>query len=337
MGEFRWTGFDYIGESGGWPRVLGNFGIIDLCNFPRTTTISIRASGPTNRWSTSSRTGPGRARKARTIPVWCYTNCDEAELFLNGKSLGTRAFDAKNDMHLEWLVPYQPGELKVVARKGGKVVATMSHRTAGAPVKLSISSDQTKLDPAQRDLAYVTIRVEDENGNFAPKAAKWVNIQIEGPGRLVGSGPVIRSATRPSRPTPSKPSTDSASPSSPPPPDPNRKSNPAAPASPVRSSSRSIAKAWNRWKLRLIRTGDGKIKPVPAETPEPAPQPAVPRKSARQRGRSRWTAERERVRIQADPGIGSVATLPGRTSDNGWFRSPVTTHRWSLFSNPQTP
>jgi hypothetical protein len=78
--------------------------------------------------------------------------------------------------------------LKVVARKDGKVAATMSHHTAGAPVKFSISSDQSALDPAKRDLSYVTIRVEDENGNFAPKAAKWVNIQIEGPGRLVGSG-----------------------------------------------------------------------------------------------------------------------------------------------------
>jgi beta-galactosidase len=188
MGEFRWTGFDYIGESGGWPRVLGNFGIIDLCNFPKDTWYFYQS-----RWTEKPMahilphwTWPGKEGTA--IPVWCYTNCDEAELFLNGTSLGTRTFDDRNDMHLEWLVPYQPGELKVVARKDGKVAATMSHHSAGAPARISVSADQSALDPAKRDLSYVTIRVEDANGHFAPKAATWVQIQIEGPGRLVGSG-----------------------------------------------------------------------------------------------------------------------------------------------------
>jgi len=188
MGEFRWTGFDYIGESGGWPRVLGNFGIIDLCNFPKDHYYFYQSQWTEKpmvhilpHWTWSGKEGT-------TIPVWCYTNCDEAELFLNGNSLGKRTYDAKNDMHLEWLVPYQPGELKVVARKDGKVAATMSHHTAGAPAKFSVTADQTALDPAKRDLSYVTIRMEDENGNFAPKASKWVHIQIEGPGRLVGSG-----------------------------------------------------------------------------------------------------------------------------------------------------
>ena len=91
-------------------------------------------------------------------------------------------------MHLEWLVPYQPGELKVVARKNGKEVATTSHHTAAAPARIAISADQSALDPANCDLSYVTLRVEDENGQFAPKAANWVSFQIEGPGRLVGSG-----------------------------------------------------------------------------------------------------------------------------------------------------
>jgi beta-galactosidase len=188
MGEFRWTGFDYIGESGGWPRTLGNFGIIDLCNFPKDHYYLYQS-----RWTQKPMvhilphwTWPGK--EGVSIPVWCYTNCDEAELFLNDKSLGTRKFDEKNDMHLEWLVPYQPGELKIVARKDGKLAATMSHRTAGTAARISISTDQSALDPAKRDLSYMTIRVEDENGVFNPTAEKWVNIQIEGPGRLVGTG-----------------------------------------------------------------------------------------------------------------------------------------------------
>jgi beta-galactosidase len=188
MGEFRWTGFDYIGESGGWPRVLGNFGIIDLCNFPKDHYYFYQS-----RWTTKPMvhllphwTWPGK--EGTTIPVWCYTNCDEVELFLNGESLGTRRFDQKNDMHLEWLVPYQPGELKVIAGKNGRVVFQTSVRTAGAPAKIAISADQPALDPAKRDLSYITIRVQDENGIFNPTADKWVNVQIEGPGRLVGSG-----------------------------------------------------------------------------------------------------------------------------------------------------
>jgi beta-galactosidase len=188
MGEFRWTGFDYIGESGGWPRVLGNFGIIDLCNFPKDTFYFYQS-----RWTEKPMAHilphwTWQGKESVPIPVWCYTNCDEAELFLNGTSLGTRRFDEKNDMHLEWLVPYQPGELKVVARRDGREAASMSHHTAGPAHAITLSTDQSTLAPESRDLAYLTVRVVDEHGNFAPKAAKWINLQIDGPGRLIGSG-----------------------------------------------------------------------------------------------------------------------------------------------------
>jgi beta-galactosidase len=187
-GEFRWTGFDYIGESGGWPRVLGNFGVIDLCNFPKDHFYFYQS-----RWTDKPMahllphwTWPGKEGVA--IPVWCYTNCEEAELFLDGESLGTRRFGESNPMHLEWLVPWRPGELKVVARNDGRVAAIASHRTAGAPARFVLEPDQSTLDPGRRDLSYVTIRVVDDNGIFNPRAAKWVQIQLEGPGRLVGSG-----------------------------------------------------------------------------------------------------------------------------------------------------
>jgi len=187
-GEFRWTGYDYLGESGGWPRVIGNFGIIDLCNFPKDTYYFYQSQWterpmvhllPHWNW-------PGK--EGTVIPVWCYTNCDDVELFLNGKSLGHRSFTQENDMHLEWLVPYEAGELKAVASKGGKVVATSITRTAGPPARVSISADQSKLAASRRDLSYVTVRIEDENGNFVPQAANWVSFEIEGPGRLVGVG-----------------------------------------------------------------------------------------------------------------------------------------------------
>lgn len=187
-GEFRWTGFDYIGESGGWPRVLGNFGIIDLCHFPKDTYYFYQSQ-----WTDEPMvhllphwTWPGK--EGTPIPVHCYTTGDEAELFLNGESLGTRTFGAENPYLLEWMVPYVPGELRVVARKDGEEIATRTLRTAGAPARIAVDADQTTLDPASRDLSYITVRVEDEDGNFAPKAARWISVRLDGPARVIGIG-----------------------------------------------------------------------------------------------------------------------------------------------------
>jgi beta-galactosidase len=254
--------------------VLGNFGIIDLCNFPKDHYYFYQS-----RWTDKPMvhllphwTWPGK--DGVEIPVWCYTNAEEAELFLNGESLGTRAFDAKNDQHLEWLVPYRPGEIKVVARKGGQVVATMSHKTAGAPAKLSISPDQTELDPGKRDLSYITIRVQDENGTLAPKAARWVNIQIDGPGRLIGSG-----AGDPLSHTPFQASTFKtfnglglaiiAATTGPEP-----EIKPGSTRQPGEIIIKVNSKGMESVETRLIRTGDGNIKPAPEKAPEPSPQPA---------------------------------------------------------------
>ena len=83
-------------------------------------------------------------------------------------------------------MPYTPGELKAVARKDGEVMATHVIQTAGTPEKFDFETDQTELNPRDRDLAYLTIRVEDAEGNFHPKAARWVSIQIKGPARILG-------------------------------------------------------------------------------------------------------------------------------------------------------
>ena len=187
-GEFRWTGFDYLGESGGWPRVIGNFGIIDICDFPKDSYYFYQS-----RWTTKPMvhllphwTWPGK--EGVTIPVWCYTNCDSVELFLNNKSLGTKSFAGNSDMRLEWLLPYAPGELKAVATKDGAAVITTTTRTAGPAARVTLAADQPKLDANNRDLSYVTIRIVDMDGNFAPTAAQWVTIDVQGPGRIVALG-----------------------------------------------------------------------------------------------------------------------------------------------------
>ena len=186
LGEFRWTGFDYIGESGGWPRVLGNFGIIDLCNFPKDTYYFYQSQW-TNKpmirilphWN-----WPGKNNTV--IPVHAYTTGDEAELFLNGKSLGTRTFSKENPYLLEWMVPFEPGELKAIARSRGEEIATTVIRSSGPPARLELETDQTRLDPLKRELAYLTLRIEDADGNFDPKGERWVSLNVKGPGRILG-------------------------------------------------------------------------------------------------------------------------------------------------------
>ncbi|MFK7911662.1 MAG: glycoside hydrolase family 2 TIM barrel-domain containing protein, partial [Akkermansiaceae bacterium] len=188
FGEFRWTGFDYIGESGGWPRVIGNFGIIDICNFPKDTYYFYQSQ-----WTKKPMvhmlphwTMPGK--EGTIVPVWCYTNCDSVALFLNGKSLGVRTYTKEMDMHMQWLVPYAPGELKAVAKKDGKVVATTTKRTAGPVANISLEADKTTFNLKGKDLSYITVRLEDKDGNFCPKADNWMAFSVKGPGRIIATG-----------------------------------------------------------------------------------------------------------------------------------------------------
>ena len=134
-GEFVWTGFDYIGEPNpyGWPARSSYFGLLDLAGFPKDRYYLYKSQwskAPLVHILPSSWTWPGF--EGKPIPVRVFTNADTTELFLNGRSLGvkTLATDAKQ-LHLEWSVPYAPGELKAVAKKNGQVVATDVEQTAG--------------------------------------------------------------------------------------------------------------------------------------------------------------------------------------------------------------
>ncbi len=156
IGDFMWTGIDYLGEAF-WPRKSDSFGVLDLCGFPKDGYYFYQSQWtekpmvhlfPHWNW-------PGREGQA--IPVLCYTNCSAVELFLNGKSFGEkriefprqgnsgswngydkpRVFPTTSDLHLEWDVPYEPGFLKVIGKKDGKVVCSEEIRTAGTPAALT--------------------------------------------------------------------------------------------------------------------------------------------------------------------------------------------------------
>lgn len=177
MGEYRWGSFDYLGEAE-WPQRCGNFGIIDICGFPKDHYYLYQSL-----WSDKPMvhmlphwTHPGKEGIA--IPVVVYTNCDEAELFLDGKSLGLKKYEGEQ---LVWYVPYQAGELKAVAYTAHEKVAEVVSRTAGQPAGLLASMDKKEIRANSKDIVHVEIDVVDVKGVLCPGAADLVTAEVSGP------------------------------------------------------------------------------------------------------------------------------------------------------------
>jgi beta-galactosidase len=119
------------------------------------------------------------------VDVWAYFNSDEVELFLNGKSLGTRR-KTGDDLHVFWRIPYQPGTLKAVSRKNGKIVLTEEVRTAEQPAKIILVPDRRTIKADGSDLSFVTVKIVDKNGTVVPQADNLVDFQLSGEGLLAG-------------------------------------------------------------------------------------------------------------------------------------------------------
>jgi beta-galactosidase len=201
LGEFVWTGFDYLGEptpyDESWPSHSSMFGMLDLAGLPKDRYYLYRA-----RWNATQPTlhllphwtWPGR--EGQTTPVFCYTNYPSAELFVNGQSLGRQTKSASDQpqtrYRLIWKdVKYTPGSIKVVAYDAqGKAVATEEVRTAGKPHHISLKADRINLAADGQDLAFVTARVEDANGNLCPDATNQLQFSVTGTGtfRAVANG-----------------------------------------------------------------------------------------------------------------------------------------------------
>ncbi|HEX8424811.1 beta-galactosidase GalB [Hymenobacter sp.] len=195
IGEFVWTGFDYLGEptpyDESWPSHSSYFGILDLAGLPKDRFYLYRA-----RWNTTAPTlhllphwtWPGR--EGETTPVFCYTSYPSAELFVNGKSMGrqTKSPSAtpQTRYRLMWNeVKYEPGTIKVVAYDAqGKQAATEEVRTAGKPDHIKLTADRTTLKANGQDLAFVTVRVEDAQGNLCPTATNQLQFAVSGAGKF---------------------------------------------------------------------------------------------------------------------------------------------------------
>jgi beta-galactosidase len=217
LGEFVWTGFDYIGEPtpffGGrnsaddWPARSSYFGMVDLAGFPKDRYYLYQSVWTTKPMVHVLPHWNWQGREGQNIPVMVYTNGEEAELFLNGKSLGRKnrfgepvelpaganvSADKKfvSKYRLLWQVPYQPGTLKAVSYLGGRQVAADEIRTAGAPARIELIADRSTIHARADDLAFVTVRIEDKDGNVCPAADNLVRFQVTGAGgiRAVDNG-----------------------------------------------------------------------------------------------------------------------------------------------------
>ncbi len=192
IGEFVWTGFDYLGEptpyDEKWPSRSSYFGMCDLAGIPKDRYYLYRS-----RWNTTDKTlhilphWNWEGREGQTTPVFVYTNYESAELFVNGKSMGIQKKNnttPQNRYRLMWMdVKYEPGTLKVVALdKDGKSVAEESIRTAGKPYQIKLETDRNDLDANGEDLAFVTVSVVDKDGNPCPTATNQLQFNVTGKG-----------------------------------------------------------------------------------------------------------------------------------------------------------
>jgi beta-galactosidase len=179
-GMYIWTGFDYLGEPTpySWPSRSSYFGVIDLAGFPKDVYYMYQSEW-TNK--TVLHIFPHWNWEAgKTVDVWAYyNNADEVELYLNGKSAGIKK-KTGDDLHVMWRLKYEPGTLKAVLRKNGKVVLTKVINTAGAPAKIELSADRSNIKADGKDLSFITVRILDKNGNVVPNADNLVKFKISG-------------------------------------------------------------------------------------------------------------------------------------------------------------
>ena len=185
-GQYIWTGFDYIGEPTpyGWPARSSYFGIIDLAGFPKDIYYMYQSE-----WTDKDvlHLFPHWNWKAgEPVDMWAYyNNADEVELFVNGKSQGTKR-KAEGEFHVAWRVAFEPGTVEIVAKKDGKIVRKQSIHTAGEPAKLRLTPDRTELAADGTDLSFITVEVLDKDGNLCPTADNLVHFEVEGPAFIAG-------------------------------------------------------------------------------------------------------------------------------------------------------
>ena len=224
LGEFIWTGFDYLGEptpfggkdnstngywNGDWPARSSYFGAVDLSGIPKDRFYLYQSQWTTKPMVHVLPHWNWEGMEGKEIPVFSYTNCDEVELFVNGKSYGKKIKgidktpipinfidweggryqgDFMSPYRLHWNVPYQAGELKVVGYIDGKKVTEKQIKTAGKSSKIELVADRNHIKSDGEDMVFVTVRVVDKEGNLCPNSDNLIEFEIEGEGDIVAVG-----------------------------------------------------------------------------------------------------------------------------------------------------
>ncbi|MBN2001162.1 DUF4982 domain-containing protein [candidate division KSB1 bacterium] len=205
IGDFMWTGIDYLGEAF-WPFKHAPAGAVDICGFPKDAYYFYQSQWCEKpvihlfpHWNWPDRLG-------QIIPVFCYTNCTEVELFVNEKSYGAKRIEfprqgnsgswmhydrpkiraTTGDLFLTWDVPYEPGIVKAVGKRDGKIVYTQKIRTTGKPAAIRLNIDRPKIKADGRDVVHFTVEIVDDEGNVVPTANNLVQFSVTGAGRLLG-------------------------------------------------------------------------------------------------------------------------------------------------------
>ena len=187
-GLFYWTGFDYRGEPNplSYPAHDSEFGIFDYCGFPKDEAYYLKAWWTEEpvlhifpHWNLQGHEG-------EEVELWAYSNCDEVELIVNGKKLGRQQMP-KNG-HLKWKAVYQPGKVVAYGYKNGKRTMTQTIETTKEAYKTVLKTDRQELTADGRDVAVVTVEVQDQKGRVVPDACPLLTFTLEGNGRILGAG-----------------------------------------------------------------------------------------------------------------------------------------------------
>lgn len=188
-GIFIWTGFDYRGETSpsGWPAISSHFGVMDTCGFPKDSyyyykswwsRVTVLHLFPHWNWS---------GHEGEPINIWCFSNCNEVELFVNGINYGCKIME--KNMHLVWEnVPYSPGELLAKGYINGKCVIEKRIGTTGAPFAVILDPDRNVINADNKDISVITVKVVDCENRVVPESDNDISFNVEGCGKILGTG-----------------------------------------------------------------------------------------------------------------------------------------------------
>jgi len=187
-GLFFWTGFDYRGEANplSWPAVNSEFGIVDLCGFPKDIFYYMKSWWGTKPVMHIMPHWNWKGNEGENIKVTIYSNAEVVELFLNNKSLGKKTMERNG--HLEWNVTYHPGTLVAKGFTKGKPTVSEQISTTDVPVKVILTTDRMVLNADGEDVAVITVQLEDKKNRIVPTSNNEITFILSGPGKIIGVG-----------------------------------------------------------------------------------------------------------------------------------------------------